>query len=328
MSKKRVLSGIQPSGALHIGNYLGAIRNWVDSQDEFENFFCIVDLHAITVPQDPAELKRNIRELAGLLFASGVDPKKSILFIQSDVSAHAELAWILNCFIPMGAMERMTQFKEKSEKQKDFISVGLFDYPALMAADILLYEPDFVPVGEDQRQHIELTRDTAERINSRFGDVLKIPVPSIPKIGARVMGLDDPTRKMSKSEKGANHAIFLLDSADVIREKISKATTDSEKTLVFDPQRVAINNLLEIYQGFTKKGKEEIEEHFKGKSYVEFKKELAEVIIEGLTPIQHRYQVFTSDPQELERLLKEGTEQAKKVANQTLNKVKDKMGLG
>jgi len=328
MSKKRVLSGIQPSGALHIGNYLGAIKNWVASQDEFDNFFCIVDLHAITVPQDPKELKKNIRDLAAIFFASGIDPQKSTVFVQSHVSAHSELAWILNCFIPMGAMERMTQFKEKSLKQKDFISVGLFDYPALMAADILLYDADFVPVGEDQRQHIELTRDVAERINSKYGEVLKVPAPAIHKVAARVMGLDDPTKKMSKSESNPNHAVFLLDEPDVIRTKIAKATTDSEKTIVFDENRPAIYNLLEIYQAFSGKSSQEIESHFAGKSYVDFKSELAELIIEKLAPIQEKYKVLVENPQKLEEMLEEGARKAKEVADKTLRRVQEKVGLG
>ena len=238
--KKRVFSGIQPSGNIHIGNYLGAIRHWVASQAELENIFCIVDLHAITIPQEPKILKSKIREVAGILFAAGIDPKLSAVFVQSHISAHSELAWILNCFIPMGWMQRMTQFKEKSQKQKEQVSVGLFDYPALMAADILLYKADFVPVGEDQKQHVELTRDVAQRFNSIYGETFKLPEPVISKIGARIMGLDDSTRKMSKSEKQPGHAIYLLDSPDAIRLKIMKATTDSLREVRFDESRPGI----------------------------------------------------------------------------------------
>jgi len=224
--KKRVFSGIQPTGNIHIGNYLGAMRHWVASQDKFDNIFCIVDLHAITIPQEAGNLRVKTREVAGLLFAVGIDPGKSTVFVQSQVEAHAELAWILNCFTPMGWMQRMTQFKEKSKDQKGQVSVGLFDYPALMAADILLYDTDYVPVGEDQKQHVELTRDIAQRFNSIYGETFRLPEPVMPDIGARIMGLDDPTIKMSKSEERQGHAVNLLDPPDDIRTKIMRATTD------------------------------------------------------------------------------------------------------
>ena len=327
--KKRVFSGIQPTGNIHIGNYLGAIRNWVASQDEFDNIFCIVDLHAITVPQDPKVLKTKIRELAGILLAAGIDPQKSALFVQSHISAHAELAWILNCFIPMGWMQRMTQFKEKSEKQKEQVSVGLFDYPSLMAADILLYDTDIVPVGADQKQHIELTRDVAQRINSLYKKkIFKIPEPFIPEVGARIMSLREPTKKMSKSDEHADSAINVLDPPDLIRKKIARATTDSLREIRFDENRPGVNNLLVIYQLFSKKSNEEIEAHFAGKGYADLKRELAEVVIEGLAPLQKKYQEIAQEPNYIENLLRESAEKVRPIAERTLNRVKELIGLG
>ena len=249
--KKRVFSGIQPTGNIHIGNYLGATKHWVANQEIYDNIFCIVDLHAITVPQDPKVLKNKVREVTGLLLAAGIDADRSIVFVQSHVSAHSELAWILNCFIPMGWMQRMTQFKEKALKQKEQVSVGLFDYPALMAADILLYRTDVVPVGEDQKQHVELARDAAQRFNNIFGETFVLPEPVIPNVGARIMGLDDPTKKMSKSESAPGHAINLLDTPDAIRGKIMRATTDSQRDVIFDESRPGVNNTLAICRSFT-----------------------------------------------------------------------------
>lgn len=325
----RVFSGIQPTGDLHIGNYLGAIKNWVKSQDEFDNIFCIVDLHAITIPQDPKTLKEKIREVAGLLLAAGIDPKKSTLFVQSHIGSHAELAWILNCFIPMGWMQRMTQFKEKSQKLKESASVGLFDYPALMAADILLYETDIVPVGEDQVQHVELTRDVAKRFNSLYGKTFKIPQAIVPKIGARIMALDNPTKKMSKSEKNSGQGIIrLLDSPDEIRSKIAKATTDSLKKIEFDKSRPGIYNLLVIYELFSGLSRDKIEKLFEGKGYAEFKKDLAEVIIQGLENLQKRYKEIRKNPAYLDKLLEEGAAKVRPIAEQTLKIVKEKIGLG
>lgn len=263
--KKRVFSGIQPTGNIHIGNYLGAIKHWVAFQGEFDNTFCLVDLHAITVSQEPHALKSNIREVAGLLFAAGIDPRLSIVFVQSHIGAHAELAWILNCFIPMGWMHRMTQFKQKSQSQKELVSVGLFDYPALMAADILLYETDLVPVGEDQKQHVELARGVAQRFNSIYGHTFKLPEPIIPEVGARIMGLDDPAMKMSKSGMHSGHAICLLDSPDVIRAKVMHATTDSGREVRFDENRLGIYNLLVIYELFTELTRYDVEARFEGK---------------------------------------------------------------
>lgn len=326
--KKRVFSGIQPSGALHIGNYLGALKRWVDSQDECDNVFCIVDLHAITVPQDPKILRSKIRELAALYIAAGIDPEKSIIFIQSDVSAHAELAWILNCFTPIGWMNRMTQFKEKSEDKKEQVSVGLFDYPVLMAADIILYDTDEVPVGEDQKQHVEITRDIAQRFNSVYGETFKLPEPVIPKVGARIMGLDDPTKKMSKSNPASGHAVHLLDSPDKIRETIMSATTDSGSEIKFDENRLGIYNLLEIYQLFSGRSREEIEAKFSGRGYADFKKELADLVVEGLKSLQEKYQKLTEDPNYLDSVLEDGAKKAKEIADKKLAEVKQRVGLG
>jgi len=326
--RKRVFSGIQPTGSLMIGNYLGAIQNYVKLQDEYDCVYCIVDLHAITVQQDPKVLKVRTREVAGLLLAAGIDPKRSILFIQSHVSAHSELAWILNCFIPMGWMQRMTQFKEKSARHKEQVSVGLFDYPSLMAADILLYNTDVVPVGEDQKQHVELARDTAQRFNSIYGETLVLPEPLIPDIGARIMGLDDPTKKMSKSETASGHAIDLLDPPDDIRAKIMRATTDSRREIRFDASRPGIFNLLTIYHLFSKQSQKEIEAQFEGKGYSDFKKALAEVVIEGLRPLQERYKELTADPTRIDSILADSAARARPTAEKVLNEVRKKVGLG
>jgi tryptophanyl-tRNA synthetase len=326
--KKRVFSGIQPTGEIHIGRYLGAIRHWAAMQEDYDNIFCVVDLHAITVAQDPKLLKGRIREFAGLLMAAGIDPERSILFVQSHVSAHSELAWILNCFIPMGWMYRMTQFKEKAEKQKEQVSVGLFDYPSLMAADILLYKTDVVPVGEDQKQHVELTRDIAQRFNNIYGETFVLPEPVIPDVGARIMGLDDPTKKMSGSEAGAGHSIALLDPPDVIRSKIMKATTDSKRDIVFDESRPGIFNLLSIYQSITGEKSKDIEAKFEGKGYGDFKKALAEVVVESLRPLQERYQELTAEPGHIDSILKAGAAKARPLAEKMLAEVQKRVGLG
>ncbi len=326
--KKRIFSGIQPTGSIHLGNYLGAIRHWVESQKEFDNIFCIVDLHAVTIPQDPRVLKEKTREVAALLIAAGVDISLSAVFVQSHISAHTELAWIMNCLIPMGWMQRMTQFKEKSQQRKEQVSVGLFDYPALMAADILLYGADLVPVGEDQKQHVELARDVAQRFNSIYGQTFKLPEPVIPEVGERIMGLDDPTKKMSKSESEPGHAIGLLDTPDAIRSKVMAAKTDSLREIEFDESRPGIYNLLVIYELFTRRDRVEIEKRFAGKGYAYFKQELAEVIIEHLTPIQVRYRELRADPGHINDLLAENATKVRPVAESTLAAVKDKMGLG
>lgn len=325
--KKRVFSGIQPTGNIHIGNYLGATKHWVKKQDDYDNIFCIVDLHAITVPQNPEVLKAKIREVSSLLIAAGIDPERSIVFIQSHISAHSELAWILNCLIPMGWMQRMTQFKEKSQNQKEQVSVGLFDYPALMAADILLYKTDGVPVGEDQKQHVELTRDAGQRFNLIYGETFVLPEPIIADIGARIMGLDDPTKKMSKSETSPGHAINLLDPPDTIRAKVMRATTDSLKDIRFDESQPGIFNLLTIYQGFAGGDKKAIEAQFEGKGYSDFKKTLAEIVIEGLRPLQERYQKLVSEPGYIDSILSAGATKAQPLAEKTMTEVKQRMGL-
>ncbi|MBW1999096.1 MAG: tryptophan--tRNA ligase, partial [Deltaproteobacteria bacterium] len=289
IKKKRVFSGIQPTGDIHIGNLLGAIKHWVAIQSEFDCIYCVVDLHAITIPQDPRVLKAKIREVAGLLMAAGLDPDQTTIFVQSHITAHTELTWILNCFTPMGWLQRMTQFKEKSERQKEKVSVGLFDYPVLMASDILLYDTDLVPVGEDQRQHLEFTRDLAQRFNAMYGETFVIPDASIPEVGARIMGLEHPTKKMSKSEGGEGNTINILDPAEVIMAKIKRATTDSLREIRFDESRAGIYNLLVIYELFTGEERNVIEARFEGKGYADLKKELGEVVVEGLKPIQEKY---------------------------------------
>jgi tryptophanyl-tRNA synthetase len=326
--KKRVFSGIQPTGNIHIGNYLGAIRPWVTSQAEFDNMFCVADLHAITIPQEPRTLKSKIREVAGLLFAAGIDPKLSAVFVQSHMRAHAELAWILDCCIPLGWMQRMTQFKQKSPQQKAQASVGLFNYPALMAADILLYQTDLVPVGEDQTQHLELTRDVAQRFNAIYGETFTVPEPVVPELGARIMGLDDPTRKMSKSERRPGHAIYLLDSPDAIRAKVLRAVTDSQHWIRFDESRPGMYNLLVIYELFSGLSRPDIEARFAGKGYGDFKRELAEVIIEGLRPVRSRHRALMAQAAHIDALLAEGAARVRPIAEQTSAIVRDKIGLG
>lgn len=324
--KKRVFSGIKPSGDLQIGNYLGAIKNWVKNQEEFDNIFCIVDLHAITVQQKPEDLKRRIYEIAGLFLACGIDPEKSSLFVQSHVPAHSELAWILNCFIPVGWMKKMTQFKEKSEKLKEEVSTGLFDYPALMAADILLYDTDEVPVGEDQKQHVELARDAAKRFNSIYGNIFKIPEAKIEKIGARIMGLQNPEKKMDKSGIEEKNVIYLLDSPDDIRSKIMKAATDSYGEVCFDRDRPGICNLLVIYELFSCMSRGDIETKFESGGYADFKKDLAELVIEKLKPIQEKYKDL--DKSDIEKILKQGMEKVRPIAEKKLEEVKNVIGLG
>ncbi len=325
MHKKRVFSGIQPTGQIHLGNYLGAIKHWVEMQDEYENLFCVVNSHAITLPIDPVFLKSQTYELVKLLLACGIDLKQSGLFIQSEVDEHPALAWLLNCQVSMGEMQRMTQFKDKSLKNPKSVNVGLFNYPILMASDILLYQSDLVPVGEDQKQHLELTRNIAEKFNRDFGNCFKVPEPLIAKVGARVMGLDDPKVKMSKSHKGVNHAIFLLDEPDIIVKKIKKAATDSMGVIAFDEKREGVFNLLNIYMLLSDESPENIEERFKNKGYGDFKKELAEVVIQALKPIQERYKEISDD--EVKAVLNGGTEKARPLARATYQKAKELMGL-
>ncbi|PDW13961.1 tryptophan--tRNA ligase [Helicobacter pylori] len=325
MQKKRVFSGIQPTGQIHLGNYLGAIKHWVEMQDEYENLFCVVNSHAITLPIEPIFLKSQTYELVKLLLACGIDPNQSGLFIQSEVDEHPALAWLLDCQVSMGEMQRMTQFKDKSLKNPKSVNVGLFNYPILMASDILLYQSDLVPVGEDQKQHLELTRNIAEKFNRDFGNCFKVPEPLIAKVGARVMGLDDPKVKMSKSHQGANHAIFLLDEPDVIVKKIKKAATDSMGVIEFDETREGIFNLLNIYMLLSDESPEKIEERFKNKGYGDFKKELAEVVIQSLKPIQERYKEISDD--EVKAVLNCGAKKARPLARATYQKAKELMGL-
>ncbi|MFP6152196.1 tryptophan--tRNA ligase [Helicobacter pylori] len=325
MHKKRVFSGIQPTGQIHLGNYLGAIKHWVEMQDEYENLFCVVNSHAITLPIEPKFLKSQTYELVKLLLACGISPKQSGLFIQSEVDEHPALAWLLNCQVSMGEMQRMTQFKDKSLKNPKSVNVGLFNYPILMASDILLYQSDLVPVGEDQKQHLELTRNVAEKFNRDFGNCFKVPEPLIAKVGARVMGLDDPKVKMSKSHQGTNHAIFLLDEPDIIVKKIKKAATDSMGVIAFDEKREGVFNLLNIYMLLSNESPENIEERFKNKGYGDFKKELAEVMIQALKPIQERYKEISDD--EVKAVLNCGTEKARPLARATYQKAKELMGL-
>jgi tryptophanyl-tRNA synthetase len=325
-TRPRVLSGIQPSGTMTIGNYLGAMKNFVRLQDEADCLFCIVDLHAVTVPQDPADLRRNTLSLAALYLACGIDPEKSTLFVQSHVPAHAELGWLLQCVAYYGELSRMTQFKDKSARH-EVVTAGLFTYPALMAADILLYQANLVPVGEDQKQHLELTRDLAERFNHRFGETFTLPEPYIPKIGGRIMSLEDPSKKMSKSDASPNAYIAMLDEPDVIRKKIMRAVTDSGREVRFDPDaKPAVSNLITIYALCTDKTVAEVEAMYEGKGYGDFKRDLAEVVVSALTPIQARYRELL-DSGHLEEILRRGAEAAAERANATLRAVKEKFGF-
>jgi tryptophanyl-tRNA synthetase len=323
---KRIFSGAQPTGNVHLGNYLGALRNWVTLQREYESFFCIVNLHAITVPQDPQVLAAKTRELARIYLAVGIDLEVSTIFVQSDVPAHAELTWLLNCVARMSELERMTQFKDKARKQEENVLVALFDYPVLMAADILLYQTDLVPVGEDQKQHLELTRDIAIRFNRDCGETFRVPDPFIPKVGARIMSLADPAKKMSKSDDESEAGcIMLLDDADAVRRKFKRAVTDSGTEIRFDALRPAINNLLTIYHLLTEKPAAEIEEHFAGKGYAKLKEELADVTVEFLKPFQER--VHAIDDGKLNEILERGAARAESIAGPTLARAKTNMGL-
>jgi len=364
MTKKRIFSGAQPTGQLHIGNYLGALKNWVALQDEYEAFYCIVNLHAITLPQDPMTLRQATLDLARIYLAAGIDPERSTIFIQSDVSQHAELTWVLSCIARMGELERMTQFKDKSRKgtvdpqrqatiaslmtnateeqvellevlldvhqavntnARQTAGVGLFTYPVLMAADILLYQTDLVPVGQDQKQHLELCRDLAERFNRDYGETFKIPEPYIPKAGASIKSLQDPAKKMSKSDENPNGSIFLLDDADTITKKFKRAVTDSGTEITFDESRPAIANLLTIYQLITDKTQDECVEHFADKGYGQFKTELADATVEFLRPFQERVKQF--DDEALRSILDSGAERARQIAGKTLGDVYSKTGI-
>lgn len=328
INRKIAFSGIQPTGVIHIGNYLGAIKNWVEIQEDYNAIYSVVDLHAITVKQDPKILRENILKTLATILASGIDPEKSTIFIQSQVSAHTELQWILNTITHMGELNRMTQFKEKSEHIKsDSAGVGLFDYPVLMASDILLYNTDIVPVGEDQKQHVELTRDIATRFNSYFGETFKIPSPIIRKEGARIMGLDNPEKKMSKSAESENNYIALIDTSDIIKKKISRAVTDSESGIVYNPERKGLYNLLTIYELFSGKSKEEIEKHFHSKGYGDLKRDLSELVIEKLAPFQAKFEKLMKDEAYLLKIAEDGAKKALPIAESKLKEVKSKVGL-
>jgi len=338
-TKKRVFSGIQPSGIVHIGNYVGALKNWAAMQADYDCLYCIVDLHAITVPQDPEELRKRILMTAATTLASGIDPEKSTLFVQSDVPEHGELSWILNCFIYYGELQQMTQFKDKSIVRGQGTSAGLFTYPALMAADILLYDTNAVPVGDDQRQHLELTRLAARRMNKTFAekpvgtekprDLFVVPDAFIGKFGARVMGLDDPAVKMSKSASSEYNYISLSDTPDTIRRKIKKAVTDSGTTIDYDEEkRPAVSNLVSIFAAFTDMSVPDVVKRFEGKGYGDFKKELAEAVVTGLAPIQMRIHEWLTDRERLEKILAEGAEKARALARPKMIDVRKRLGLG
>jgi tryptophanyl-tRNA synthetase len=324
--KARVFSGIQPTGSPHIGNYLGALKNWAKIQYDYDSIYCIVDLHAVTVYQDPAELRTKIEELAGMLLAIGIDPTHSSLVVQSAIPAHAELAWMLTCVTPVGWLERMTQYKMKAQAQET-VSDGLLQYPVLMAADILLYQAAIVPVGDDQSQHLELARDIAQRFNSLYGETFVMPATHLPTLGSRVMGLDDPEKKMSKSTAGSGHAVNLLDPPDVIRKKILRATTDSKTGVDFDQLGPGVANLLTIFQAFTDWSDAEVRAHFAGMRYGDLKKQVADAVVAALDPIQKRYHEIIGETGYVARVLQDGADGIIPIANDTVQKVKRAMGL-
>ncbi len=326
--KKTILSGIQPSGDLTLGSYLGAIKNWVELSEEYNCFYCIVDMHSITVRQNPAELrKRTLAQLAQYI-ASGLDPEKNTIFIQSHVSAHAELSWVLSCYTMFGELSRMTQFKDKSAKNADNINAGLFTYPSLMAADILLYQADLVPVGGDQKQHVELTRDIANRFNGIYGDVFTVPEPFIPKVGARIMSLTTPENKMSKSDKDPGGCIYIMQKPEEIMRSFKRAVTDSETCVRYDPEtKPGISNLMSIYSVAAGKTFEEIENEFAGKGYGDFKVRVGESVVEMLRPIREESERILKDKAYVEQVYREGAARASYVANKTLRKVYKKVGF-
>ncbi len=325
--KKRILSGIQSSGLLTLGNYIGALRNWGTLQDDYDCFYCVADLHSITVRQDPAQFRKRAMEIFTIYLASGIDPEKSTLFFQSHVSAHAELNWILNCYTYMGELQRMTQFKDKSAKHADNINSGLFTYPVLMAADILLYQADLVPVGHDQLQHLEITRDIANRFNNIYGEVFTMPEPYIGKVGARIMSLAEPTSKMSKSDPNPNGYIAILDDRDTIIRKFKKAVTDSDGEIAYKEGKDGINNLLSIYSAITNKTIDEAVLEFQGKGYGEFKLAVAETVADTLAPLQDRFNKLSQDKAYLKSVYEKGAEKAAYTAYKTLRKVYKKVGF-
>jgi len=327
IQKKRIFSAVQPSGNLTLGNYLGALKNWADLQDEFECIYCVADLHAITVRQEPSVLRKKSLDTLALYLASGIDPKKAAFFLQSHVPEHTQLSWVLGCNTMFGELSRMTQFKDKSQKHADNINAGLFTYPVLMAADILLYQADLVPVGSDQKQHVELTRNIAQRFNSAYSPTFTVPEAYILKSSARIMSLAEPERKMSKSDPNQNASIFMLDSKDDIIRKFKRAVTDSDAVVAADPERPGIFNLVNIYSCLTGKSAEEIEKDFEGKGYGEFKTAVGEACADALEPLQAEFKHLTADKAYLESILKEGTEKASYIARKTIQKVYRKVGF-
>jgi len=328
LNGKRVLfSGMQSTGSLTLGNYLGALKNWVTLSDEYECFYSVVDMHSITVRQDPAELRKRARALLTLYIAAGLDPEKNCIYYQSHVSGHAELAWILNCFTYMGELQRMTQFKDKAAKHADNINAGLFTYPVLMAADILLYQADVVPVGKDQMQHLELARDIAQRFNGIYGDVFTVPEGYLGKVGAKIMSLQDPTRKMSKSDENPNASIYLMDDADTIMRKFKRAVTDSEAQVRYREEQPGIKNLIDIYCACTGKTPEEVEREFDGKGYGEFKPAVGEAVVDVLRPLQQRVAELEKDKAYIDSVIKNNAEKAQYFSTKTLRKVQKKVGF-
>lgn len=325
--KKVLFSGMQATGSLTLGNYLGALKNWVSLSDEYECFYSVVDMHSITIRQDPAELRKRARALLTLYIAAGLDPEKNCLYYQSHVSGHAELAWILNCFTYMGELNRMTQFKDKSAKHADNINAGLYTYPVLMAADILLYQADVVPVGKDQLQHLELTRDVAQRFNNIFGDVFTIPEPYVGKVGAKIMSLQDPAKKMSKSDENPNASIYLMDDPDTIIRKCKRAVTDSEATIAYSDEQPGIKNLIDIYSACTGSTPEEVVREFDGKGYGDFKMAVGEAVVSVLKPLQSRVAELEKDKAYIDGIIKNNAEKAQYFANKTLRKVQKKVGF-
>lgn len=326
-SKKIIFSGIQPSGDLTIGNYLGALKNWVKLQDEYETYYCVVDLHAITVKQEPKNLRRRTLELLAIYIAAGIDPQKNTLFIQSHVPAHSEAGWLLNCNTYVGELNRMTQFKDKSSKYGNSVLAGLLNYPVLMAADILLYQADLVPVGKDQKQHLELTRDIADRFNKTYSDTFKLPEPYIPENGAKIMSLQEPEKKMSKSAENPNSFILMMDTPEVIRKKISRAVTDSLGIVKFSDDQPGVKNLMTILNAITGASMEEIEKKYEGQGYAQFKKDVAEALVGELEPIQNKVNELLKDKTYLEEIYKKGAEKANYVATKTLRKMQKKIGF-
>lgn len=325
--KKVLFSGMQATGNLTLGNYLGALKNWVTLSDEYECFYSVVDMHSITVRQDPATLRRRARALLVLYIAAGLDPKKNCIYYQSHVSGHAELAWILNCFTYMGELNRMTQFKDKAAKHADNINAGLFTYPVLMAADILLYQADVVPVGVDQKQHLEITRDIAERFNNIYGDVFTIPEAYIGKVGAKIMSLQDPAKKMSKSDENPNASIYLMDDPDTIMRKCKRAVTDSEAQILYRDEQPGVKNLINIYSACTGRTPEEVVKEFDGRGYGDFKMAVGESVVSVLKPLQDEAARLTKDKAYIDGIIKENAEKAGYYANKTLRKVQKKVGF-